>query len=435
MSEQKTTAPDLDPTGQAIATQAPLAERYDHVIVGGGMAAAKAVESIRELAPEASVAVVSADTAAPVYRPDLSKTLWADADAHVEDSILVTPDSEGTAPGERTAYRLGAEVTAIDPQAHTVTVDGRTVGYGSLLLATGAEPVAAGIPQGERVHTYRTVADYRRLKEASGPGTTAVVVGGGYIGTELAAGLTMAGTDVTLVVPHRPLLARMLPAELSAAVEATFQEKGVRIVEGRLASAAESGDAVTARLEDGTELRADLLVLALGVRPRTTLAEAAGLALADQGVRVDDRLRTSAPDVYAAGDIATFPDALLGERRVEHADAAETQGAAAGRNMVGADQAYTHTPFFWADLFDYGYEAIGELDTRHRTVVDLATGEDGRPDPSTAVVYYADEAGHVRGVLLWNVWDSVPQARALIERTAQEPVADLGSLKGRIPLG
>ncbi|MGC5049204.1 FAD-dependent oxidoreductase [Micrococcus porci] len=143
--------------------------------------------------------------------------------------------------------------------------------------------------------------------------------------------------------------------------------------------------------------------------PRTTLAEAAGLALADQGVRGDDRLRTSAPDVYAAGDIATFPDALLGERRVEHADAAETQGAAAGRNMVGADQAYTHTPFFWADLFDYGYEAIGELDTRHRTVVDLATGEDGRPDPSTAVVYYADEVGHVRGVLLWNVWDSVPR--------------------------
>lgn len=107
--------------------------------------------------------------------------------------------------------------------------------------------------------------------------------------------------------------------------------------------------------------------------PRTTLAEAAGLALADQGVRGDDRLRTSAPDVYAAGDIATFPDALLGERRVEHADAAETQGATAGRNSVGADQAYTRTPFFWADLFDYGYEAIGELDTRHRTVVDLAT--------------------------------------------------------------
>ncbi|NUL49303.1 NAD(P)/FAD-dependent oxidoreductase, partial [Cellulosimicrobium funkei] len=125
----------------------------------------------------------------------------------------------------------------------------------------------------------------------------------------------------------------------------------------------------------------------------------------------------------------------LGVRRVEHASAAETMGKAAGRNMAGADKPYRTTPFFWSDLFDFGYEAVGELDTRHTTVEDWAVGADGEPDHSTGVVYYLNPVGSVRGVLLWNVWDSVKAARELIARTAEEPVADPESLRGSIPLG
>jgi 3-phenylpropionate/trans-cinnamate dioxygenase ferredoxin reductase subunit len=161
--------------------------------------------------------------------------------------------------------------------------------------------------------------------------------------------------------------------------------------------------------------------------PRTALAEAGGLTV-DDGIVVDAAMRTSAEDVYAAGDVASYPDVRLGRRRVEHVDHAEKSGELAGRAMAGADATYDQTPFFWSDLFDDGYEAIGDLDTRLEVVEDWQ-GDDEPTD--RGVVYYLDE-GRVRGVLLWNVWDSVDDARALIESTQDEPVADPSSLRGRI---
>lgn len=481
--ETTTNAPLLDPTGAPIASPY-MEDRYDHVIVGGGMAAVKAVEGIREVSPEATVAVVSEDVSAPVYRPDLSKTLWAEDDATVQDSVLVTTDdTEPAAPDVNTHYLLGVEVSDLDPEAHTLVIGGKTVSYGSLLLATGSEPITGDTQVGARVHTYRTASDFRRLHGAVHKSDRVVVVGGGYIGTELAAALTGVGAQVTLVSPTLPLLAHMLPEELAEAVQKDYEDRGVTLVEGRYASVTEAehvaeptaedipqepakdedADAedaaeaeetdeqqeenlsrpsdyglrapgvLTVTLEDGTELNADRLVLALGVEPRTELAEFAGLTVED-GVVVDARLQTSAQDVYAAGDIARYPDALLGARRVEHADAAETQGLAAGKAMAGKGEDYTHTPFFWGDLFEAGYEAIGEITTEHTTVVDLAEDESGKPNPSTAVVYYVD-GGTVRGVLLWNVWDSVPKAEELMRQTKDSPVADPEQLKGRIPLG
>ena len=483
MAADETTqnAPLLDPTGSPIASPS-MEESYDHVIVGGGMAAVKAVEGIREVSPEATVAVVSEDVSAPVYRPDLSKRLWAEDEASVQDSVLVTTDEkEPAAPGVDTHYLMGVEVSDLDPEAHTLVIAGKTISYGSLLLATGSEPITGETQVGARVHTYRTASDFRRLHGAVSKSDRVVVVGGGYIGTELAAALTGVGAQVTLVSPRLPLLSHMLPEELAEAVQKDYEERGVRVVEGRYASVAEAEhvaepteedipqDAepaqdesdepaaaeetgqqeenlsrpsdyglrapgvLTVTLEDGTELNADRLVLSLGVQPRTELAEFAGITV-DDGVVVDQMLQTSAQDVYAAGDIASYPDALLGTRRVEHADAAETQGLAAGRAMAGQGEAYTHTPFFWGDLFDAGYEAIGEISTDHTTVVDLAEDASGKPDTSTAVVYYVD-GGTVRGVLLWNVWDSVPKAEELMRQTKDEPVEDPEQLKGRIPLG
>lgn len=483
--ETTTNAPLLDPTGSPIASPY-MEDRYDHVIVGGGMAAVKAVEGIREVSEDATVAVVSDDVSAPMYRPDLSKTLWTDDDATVQGSAMVTTDEkEPAAPDVNTHYLLGVEVSDLDPEAHTLVIADRTVSYGSLLLATGSEPISGDTQVGARVHTYRTASDFRRLHGAVHKSDRVVVVGGGYIGTELAAALTGVGAQVTLVSPTLPLLSHMLPEELAKAVHRDYEERGVTLVQGRYASVTEAehvaepteddipqdpadatstdddedapADAedtaeaeeenlsrpsdyglrapglLTVTLEDGTELNTDRLVLALGVEPRTELAEFAGLTV-EEGVVVDENLQTSAADVYAAGDIARFPDALLGGRRVEHADAAETQGLAAGRAMAGRAEAYTHTPFFWGDLFDAGYEAIGEITTDHTTVVDLAEDEAGRPDPSTAVVYYVD-GGTVRGVLLWNVWDSVPKAQELMRETKDSPVEDPEQLKGRIPLG
>lgn len=483
--ETTTNAPLLDPTGSPIASPY-MEEEYDHVIVGGGMAAVKAVEGIREVSPEATVAVVSEDVSAPVYRPDLSKRLWTEEGASVQDSVLVTTDEkEPAAPDVDTHYLLGVEVSDLDPEAHTLVIADKTVSYGSLLLATGSEPITGGTQVGARVHTYRTASDFRRLHGAVHKSDRVVVVGGGYIGTELAAALTGVGAQVTLVSPTLPLLSHMLPEELAEAVTKDYEERGVTLVEGRYASVAEAEHVaepteddipqdpgpvkdeadededtaaaeeaeeqeeenlsrpsdyglrapgvLTVKLEDGTELNADRLVLALGVEPRTELAEFAGLKVED-GVVVDEMLQTSAKDVYAAGDIASYPDALLGTRRVEHADAAETQGLAAGKAMAGKGEAYTHTPFFWGDLFEAGYEAIGEITTDHTTVVDLAEDASGKPDTSTAVVYYVD-GGTVRGVLLWNVWDSVPKAEELMKETKDKPVEDPEQLKGRIPLG
>jgi 3-phenylpropionate/trans-cinnamate dioxygenase ferredoxin reductase component len=428
-------AVSLDPTAAGVHTDT-IRDAYDYVIVGAGMAAAKAIEGIRAEDQQGSIGVFGTDTAAPVYRPDLSKSLWVDPEASLEKSLMVSgqPGSE-KAPDEHTAIHLGTTVEALDPDDRSMTLaGGQHIRYGKLLLATGAEPRAAGLEPGDRVIYYRTVADYRRLRQIAEPGKHVVVVGGGYIGSEVAAALTQNGVRVTLVVPSEPLLAHMFPQSLAHTVTREFRYRGVELVRGRLAGGSARTDGVTVRLEDGTELRADAAVVGVGVAPRTALAEAAGLPV-DNGVLVDDHLRTAAHSVYAAGDIARYPDRLLGVRRVEHAAAAETMGKVAGRNMAGADKRYTTTPFFWSDLFDYGYEAVGEVDTRHTTVEDWKAGDDGAPDHSTGVVYYVDRIGAVRGVLLWNVWDSVKKAREVIKKTAIEPVSDPDSLRGSIPLG
>lgn len=433
--EAQESVPSLDPSAEGLHTEEVL-EAYDYVIVGAGMAAAKAVEGIRAEDGTGSIGVFGADPAAPVYRPDLSKTLWVDPEATLQGSLMVSgpPVLEG-APDENTRFHLGTAVAALTPDEHSITLaGGRSVRYGRLLLATGAEPRTTGLEPGERVIYYRTVEDYRRLRELATPGAHVVVVGGGYIGSEMAAALTQNRVRVTLVVTGEPLLTQMFPAALARTVTQEFRDRGVEIVEGRLAGGTERADGVDVRLENGTRIAADAAVVGVGVEPRTELAQAAGLAVED-GVLVDEHLRTGAHSVYAAGDVARYPDRLLGIRRVEHAAAAETMGKIAGRNMAGAGRPYRTTPFFWSDLFDDGYEAVGELDTRHAMVEDWAVGEDGEPDHSTGVVYYLNHLGAVRGVLLWNVWDSVKLAREVIGRTAEEPVTEPGLLKGSIPLG
>lgn len=396
-------------------------DSYPYVIVGAGVAAASAVAGIREVDPSGAVAILGAEPDPPVYRPDLSKTLWLDADASLEGSALDVT-------GEGVELHTSSAVTAIDPAAHRVELaDGTRIGFGRLLLATGSSPRTAGLAPGPRVIHYRTSADYRALCAVAGAGAHVAVVGGGYIGGEIASALLQNEVRVTLVLPHGTVQPGMFPPDLSREITQKLAAKGARIITGRLAGGSASGDGVSLALEDGQEITADAVVIGVGVSADTALAEDAGLAV-DDGIVVDELLRTSAADVYAAGDNASYPDALLGRRRVEHVDNAESMGRAAGRTMAGEETPYEHTPFFWSDLLEDGYEAIGELDSSHVLLEDVS--EDGS---ARVVLFGAD--GRVRGALLWNTWDSVGTAEALIAETREHPVADPEELRGRITPG
>lgn len=402
-----------------------LEQSYDYVIVGAGVAAASAVKGIRSQDGSGRVAVIGSEPDKPVYRPVLTKDLWLKDDETLEGSSLAGDLDDDDAVDLVT----DTTVTEIDPSAHVVRLaDGSTVGYGKLLLATGAEPRVLAVDPGPRVIYYRTAADYQRLRAVATEGSHVAVVGGGYIGSEITSALVQNGVQVTLVLDTEDVQEQMFPRALAATITKAFADRGVTVVHGSVEGGQEDDGGVRIRLDDGTSITADAAVIGVGVLPRTGLAEAAGLEV-DNGVVVDEHLRTSDPDVYAAGDVASYPDALLGRRRVEHVDHAEKSGEHAGKVMAGADEAYGYTPFFWSDILDYGYEAVGETRSDLDLVEDWKDGEVG-----TGVVYYL-KAGQVRGVLLWNVWDSVGKARDLIEETGKEPVADPETLRGRIPVG
>ncbi|WP_454049269.1 NAD(P)/FAD-dependent oxidoreductase [Cellulomonas sp. Marseille-Q8402] len=383
-----------------------MQDRYDYVIIGAGMAGDAAAHGIREVDPTGSILVIGREPTAPVTRPALTKALWNDPEFTFDQVWLPTAEDTGA------ELLLGESVIAVDTAARTVTTDADiTVGYGGLLLATSGHPrPVAGVEDSGRVIYFRTVRDYERLRDLAGGGRHVVVVGGGYIGTELAAALVQHDTRVTLVFPQDTLTGATFPAALAAHVEQRYADAGVTLVRGaRVTSATSEADGVTVVLDDGREITADGVVVGSGLVIETGLAGAAGLEV-DDGIVVDEQLRTSDPHVWAAGDAAQYPDRILGRRRVEHVDNATTTGRQAGRNLAGAGEPHTHTPFFYSDLFEYGYEAVGRLSAS------LATVEDWHGEGfAEGVVYYLSEDGDaVAGVLLWNVWDATDRAREVI---------------------
>lgn len=398
-----------------MTTFTPTSGAYDHVIVGGGITADKAARAIREISPDATVLMISADTNPPIYRPALSKDLWLKKDATLEGQDLGTADIG-------VELVLGVVVTDINPDAHTLAAGGRTITYGKLLLATGADARRfSGAPDDPRIIYYRTAGDYRHLRELMGDDATGkkiAIVGGGYIGSELAASLSVAGADVTVYFGGGRLLEHMLPTEIAEHVEQVYKDRGVRLEAGfRLNSLVESEGGVRLVSRDGRTGKADLVVLGLGATPNTSLPESLGLEMDQRGVRVNTHLETSMPDIYAAGDIIAFDDPLLGTRRVEHVDMAEKSGAAAGRNMAGETTGFHYTPFFFSDLFDDGYEAVGELRTDYRT---HTVWDD---DHRAAVAYYIQN-GIVRGVLLWNTWGQLSRAREVMSESTTRTFKD-----------
>lgn len=389
---------------------------YHYLIVGGGMTADAAARGIREVDPQGDIGLLCEEPDPPYSRPPLTKGLWK-GDA-LESVWCKTADLGVT-------LHLGKRAARLDPAARQV-IDhrGATYGYRKLLLATGARPrrLVAG---GEQVVYYRTLADYRRLRELADQGKRFAVIGGGFIGSELAAALATAGCKVTMLFSEAAIGARIFPQDLARFVSEYYAQKGVMLANGQsVIGLVKRGRSFNVRTLSGADIEAQVVVAGIGVQPNVELAEAAGLAT-DNGIAVDDRLRTGLADIYAAGDVASFESPALGRRvRVEHEDNALTMGRFAGRAMAGADEGpYAHLPFFYSDLFDLGYEAVGELDPRLQTVGDW------KVPFREGVVYYLD-GGRVRGVLLWNTWGQVDAARRLI---AEPGPFDAEDLKGRLP--
>lgn len=392
-----------------------MTHEYDHLIVGGGMTADAAAKAIRESDATASIGLVGDETQAPYERPPLSKALWKDKTV---DAIDLGTSKSGA------MLHLGRRIVALDRAAHTARDDrGETYRYRKLLLATGATPRALPFA-GERVIKFRTLDDYLTLRRFARSGARIAVVGGGFIGSELAASLASNGCKVTMIFPGEAIGAGRYPAALSEFLNGYYREHGVDLRTGaKVESGKADANGVDITLADGKALRFDAVVAGLGVTPNIELAQQVGLKT-DNGIVVDDRLRTSDPDIFAAGDVANFPNAALDARmRVEHENAAISMGHHAGRVMAGTDEAYTTLPFFYSDLFDLGYEAVGMLDNRLDVVEHWTTPF------REGVVYYLDD-GRVRGVLLWNVWGQVDAARELI---AERGPHDADSLRGRLP--
>lgn len=393
-----------------------MSHDYDYLIIGGGMTADTAAKGIREKDADGTIGIIGEESTAPFPRPALSKKLWTDDEFSEDDAALDTADETGA------TLHLGARADTVDRDTKTVTTStGDSFTYRRLLLATGGHPrQIADLPPSDRVIYYRTLEHYHRLRAAVSGHPHVVVVGGGYIGTEIAAALVQDGSKVTLVHPDDVLGSRTFPPVVADEIEKMFVDAGVTVHGGaKVEGGTTSATGVRLDLSDGTTVMADLAVVGLGIAPAGVLARRSGLQTSsDGGIVVDDRLTTDDPDVLAAGDVAEYPDAILGRRRVEHVDNANEMGAAAGRILAGSDETYDHTPMFYSDLFDAWYEAVGTLDASLRTeVVDKEDG--GR------VVYYIDD-DEVVGVLLWKVGDGVePAKKVLAAHTVPDAFDDL----------
>jgi NADPH-dependent 2,4-dienoyl-CoA reductase/sulfur reductase-like enzyme len=388
---------------------------YRYVIVGGGMAADAAVRGIRDVDSEGSIGVVSADVDPPYKRPWLSKDLWKGSSL---DKVWLKTADRGA------ELQLGRTIVHIALDENRIVDDrGDSFTFDKLLMATGVSPRELA-PPSDRVIAYRTLADYRKLSALSQSSQRFAVIGSGFIGSEIAAALSMAGKEVEMIFPGTAIGDRLFPADLAKSVTDRYRDEHVHVRPGtRVTQLTERNGGVSIELADLNgapleQIEVDAVVTGIGSAPNDGLAHEAGLQV-ENGIVVDQMLQTRRPDVFAAGDVVCFfQPALQQYVRVEHEDNARKMGRAAGRAMAGKAEPYDHLPFFYSDLFDLGYEAVGEIDARLDTVEDWV-----EPYRQGVITYVRDNK--VRGVMLWNVWEKTDEARTLIGSTAPEQVGQL----------
>ena len=388
--------------------------KYKYLILGGGMTGAAAADGIRQLDSDGSIGLISAETTPPYNRPPLSKGLWK---GKPEDEIFRQIEDNSV------ELHLGRTVVRLDPDGHLLAdAEGGTYQFEKLLLATGGTP--RQLPFGdEGIIYFRTLEDYHRLRRLTDEKERFAVVGGGFIGSELAAALAMHDRQVTMLFPEDGIGANRFPPNLATHLNEYYRQHGVEVMPGESIVGIEAlGDGYRLTTESNNQVTVEAIVAGLGIQPASLLAETAGLEVND-GIIVSSSLQTSHPDIYAAGDVARFHNQALDMRmRVEHEDNANTMGELAGRSMAGEQVTYEHQPFFYSDLFDHGYEAVGILGAN------LDIVEDWQEKNEKGVVYYLKN-GRPYGVLLWNVWDKVDEARQLL---ASGTTVETDELKGRI---
>jgi len=404
-----------------------------YLIIGGGVVGGRACQGIRKVDMEGRVTVIAGEKHLPYQRPPLSKGYLMGK--HGLDRVYIK-DAAFYAENHIDLIQ-GVRATQVDRAAHSVHLeDGRILPYDKLLLATGGYAWRLPIPGNDLpgVFTLRTIDDANAIREAAQSGGQALVLGGSFIGAEVTAALTQLGVKVTMAFPESRLLEMVVPEVLSAHLQAQYQERGVQILTRvKPVSIRGEGKVEHVELDNGQTLPVGMVVMGVGIRLHTELAHDAGLELGDRGaVVVDEFLRTGDPDIYAAGDIAAWPDPTFGKRlRVEHWDVAWRQGLRVGYNMAGQAKPYTTLPYFYSDLFDLSFEAWGDLAAWDQVVQRGAT-ESG----SFALFYFAQ--GRMVGVLMANrpegertAMESLVKARLAYDRVA----AQLGDEKADLTAG
>jgi NADPH-dependent 2,4-dienoyl-CoA reductase/sulfur reductase-like enzyme len=378
------------------------------VIVGGGAAGNAAAEMLRRDGYAGRVTLVTADESLPYDRPNLSK----DYLAGTAPADWIPLRSPGFYAKHQIDVIAEASATAVDAAARKVSLaDGRYIAFDRLLLATGADPVRLKMPGGDlpHVHYLRTLADSNRIIEAAKTARRALVMGASFIGLEVAASLRTRGLEVHVVAPEAQPLEKVMGREMGAFVRSLHEKKGVVFHLEQTASSVEPGSVT---LKNGERIAADLVVIGVGVRPALALAESAGLAM-DRGVSVDEFLETSAPGIYAAGDIARWPDPHTGARiRVEHWVVAERQGQTAARNMLGRREAFDTVPFFWSAHYDTTITYVGHAEQWTDVAID---GDLGRGDATVTM----KSAGNTLAVITVGRDRESLRAEVAMERAAR----------------
>lgn len=376
-------------------------DHYKYLIVGGGMTGDAAVRGIRKSDTEGSIAMFSLEADPPYNRPLLSKGLWKGKP--VDKAWRRTEQFN-------VKINLGCKITSIDPAKKTVQDgQGRVYSYDRLLLATGGSPRQLPFG-GSDVLYYRTMQDYLKLRQWAEKGQKFGVIGGGFIGSEIAAALAMNGKEVTMIFPEIGIGAMVYPKDISQYLNEFYRQKGIHLLTSEfVGDISRQGDRLFMKTSQGSQIAVDGVVAGIGIRLNTALAQEAGLQVDKDGIVVDGYLRSSIEHIFSAGDAASFYSTFLNRRmHVEHEDNANTMGELAGSNMAGDLLSkelapYNHLPYFYSDLFEIGYEAVGELDASYETVADW------KEPYKEGVIYYMKES-RVRGVLLWNVWSKITAA-------------------------
>jgi NAD(P)H-nitrite reductase large subunit len=388
------------------------AETYTYIIVGAGLTGASAIRGIRERDKNGSILLLGKEKHLPYNRPPLTKELWFGK--KTVEKIFV---NEETFYGKNYVKIIfNTTVTAIDVNKKIIRDEkDRTYHYEKLLLATGGIPRTLPVPGSDLrgICYYRYLDDYLKLRPQATEGKSAVIIGGGFIGSEISAALNINKLQVTMIFPDSYLVQRIFPRDLGNALQRHYIDKGIKIIPGdKPAEFSKKADKFITRTANDAQIESDILIVGTGIIPASRLAETASLKVSN-GIEVNEYLQTSDPHIYAAGDNALFPYQALGRKaRIEHWDNAMTQGKWAGANMAGANAPFEYMPYFFSDLFKFGYEAVGEINS------ELETFTDWKKENDTGVIYYLKDK-KVKGVMLCNVWKQIDAARELIKKNEE----------------